>query len=140
MVVLRHIIEHFKDPGTVLKKVRAFLKEDGIVLIVVPNINCLGRYLFETDWAWVLPWHCSFFTPKSVRVMLENQGFETKEFYQEPSPLYYPGSFMRKFSNPIWRKIFGKSRVFSMIVFAPLAILGKLLSVGDNIIAIARVK
>lgn len=140
VVVLRHIIEHFADPAVVLQQVKGLLKEDGVVLLVVPNINCLGRYLFETDWAWILPWHCNFFTPQSLRRLLETEGYAEVAFYQTPSPLYFPGSFMRKFPAFIGNAILKKSKVFSMLAFAPLALIGSWFGQGDNLNILVRVK
>jgi SAM-dependent methyltransferase len=140
VVVLRHIIEHFADPGAVMRKIHAFLKADGVVLVVVPNIDCLGRYLFETNWAWLLPWHCNFFTPRSIRSLLTKEGFEMVDSYQTPSPLYYPGALMRRFPNPLVNTLMGRSRVLSMALCAPLAIGGKWLGVGDNLNVVARRK
>jgi 2-polyprenyl-3-methyl-5-hydroxy-6-metoxy-1,4-benzoquinol methylase len=131
VVVLRHIIEHFADPGTVLRKIRGFLKKDGLLLVVVPNINCFGRYMFETRWAWVLPWHCNFFTPGSLRRFLAEEGFETLEAYQTASPL---------FPNRLVRWFFGSNRVLAMVLCAPLALIGKWLGMGDNLNAVARVR
>lgn len=140
VVVLRHIIEHFADPGAVLRKIKGFLKKDGVVLIVVPNINCLGRYLFETKWAWVLPWHCNFFTPGSSRRILQTEGFEVIKSYQTPTPLYYPGSFIRALPNKLMKWVMGRNRIFAMALCAPLAIVGKWLGMGDNINLVARIE
>lgn len=139
VVVLRHIIEHFADPKAVLDKIRGFLKNDGVVLAVVPNINCLGRYLFETRWAWVLPWHCNFFAPQSTRRLLTGAHFKVVNLYQTPSPLYYPGALMKSFSNRFLKWLLGGNRVLAMMICAPLAFGGLVLGLGDNINALARV-
>ncbi|WP_155876612.1 class I SAM-dependent methyltransferase [Desulfuromonas sp. AOP6] len=140
VVVLRHIVEHFSAPGLVLRKIRGFLKDDGVVLVIVPNINCLGRYLFETKWAWVLPWHCNFFSPKSLQAFLNHEYFKVLEFYQTPTPLYYPGAIMRVFPHKIVKWVFGKNRVVAMMLCAPLAVAGKLMGMGDNLNLVAKVK
>ncbi len=140
VVVLRHIVEHFGDPGAVLRKIKGFLKKDGVVLVVVPNINCLGRYLFETRWAWVLPWHCNFFTPRSIHRFLTGEDFDIVAYYQTPSPLYYPGALVRTFPNRFVKWLLGNNRVVSMMLCAPLAIGGKWLGMGDNINVVARVR
>lgn len=137
VVVLRHIIEHFSDPGAMIGKIRSFLKPDGMLLVVVPNIDCLGRYLFETNWAWILPWHCNFFTPRSVRRLLTEQGFDVCAFYQTPTSLYFPGAIMRRFPNRMVKYLLGRNRVAAMTLCAPLAIAGKLLGMGDNLNLIA---
>jgi SAM-dependent methyltransferase len=140
VVVLRHIIEHFSEPRSVLHKIRGFLKKDGVVLVVVPNINCLGRYLFDTKWDWVLPWHCNFFTPASSLKLLQSEGFEILASYQTPSPLYFPGALLRTFPNTFVKWIMGRNRVISMALCAPLAVTGKWLGMGDNLNLIAKVE
>ena len=140
VIVLRHIIEHFADPAVVLQQVKGLLKEDGVVLLVVPNINCLGCYLFETDWAWVLPWHCNFFTPRSLRRLLETEGFTEITFYQTPSPLYFPASFMRRFPSFRGNALLRRSRVLSMLIFTPLALIGTWFGYGDNLNILVRGK
>lgn len=140
VVIMRHIIEHFSDPSGVLQQVRGVLKDDGLVLLVVPNINCLGRYLFETDWAWILPWHCNFFTPRSLRRILEQEGFLVVSCYQTPSPLFFPESFSRRFPNFFGNVFLSRNRVIAMLFFAPLALIGYFLGKGDNLNILARIR
>lgn len=139
-IMFRHIIEHFADPGEVVRKVKDVLKDDGFLFVIVPNINCLGRYLFGTKWSWVLPIHCNFFTPKSIRIFLENAGYDVLDCYQTPSPIYYPKSILRAFPNKTLKLFFSRYKAFSMLLFAPLAVLGSLLGFGDNLNVIARKK
>lgn len=140
VVVLRHIIEHFAEPGVVLDKIRGFLKKDGVMLIIVPNIECLGKHLFDTDWAWVLPWHCNFFSPLSIKTFLEKHGLASQILYQTASPLYYPGAFMRRFPRCWFNRLFRWNKVLAMFLFAPLALVGKWLGQGDNINIVVKVK
>ena len=137
VVVLRHIIEHFADPAAIIEKIRSFLKPDGLVLMVVPNIECLGRRLFETNWEWVLPWHCNFFNRSSAQRLLTEQGFDLVNSYQTASPLYYPGAIQRRFPNRLVKWLLGSNRVAAMALCAPLAIGGKWFGMGDNLNLIA---
>jgi 2-polyprenyl-3-methyl-5-hydroxy-6-metoxy-1,4-benzoquinol methylase/predicted RNA-binding Zn-ribbon protein involved in translation (DUF1610 family) len=140
VVVLRHIIEHFAEPAAIIDKIRSFLKPEGLILMVVPNIDCLGRRLFETNWEWVLPWHCNFFNPSSAQRLLTEQGFDLVNSYQTASPLYYPGAIQRRFPDRLVKWLLGSSRVVAMTLCAPLAIGGKLLDMGDNLNLIAAKK
>jgi len=137
LIVLRHIIEHFADPVAVLSQVRTFLKPEGIIFVVVPNIDCLGRYLFETRWEWVLPWHCNFFTPGSLRSMLTTNGFTPLDEYQTATSLYYPGALRRSFPFSLTDYLL-KKRVLAMGLCAPLALLGAAVGLGDNLNIMAR--
>ncbi len=138
VIVLRHIIEHLAEPDEIMEKVRALLTNNGIAVVIVPNINCLGRYIFDTNWTWVLPWHCNFFTPKSARVFMERFGFKVLSQYQTPSPLYLPDSLLRTVSNAALTKFIGRYKVIAMIASAPFAVLGAMFGLGDNLNVFAR--
>jgi 2-polyprenyl-3-methyl-5-hydroxy-6-metoxy-1,4-benzoquinol methylase len=138
--VLRHVIEHFWDPGAVLDKVRGALKKDGLVLVVVPNIDCLGRYLFGVDWEWVLPWHCNFFNRRSLETLLEKSGFEIIKTYRTASPFYYFESLARKVNSGFLQSINNQFKVASMLATSPVAMAGLALGLGDNLTVLARVK
>lgn len=141
VVTMRHVIEHFEDPHVVLEKVGSHLRDDGLLVVVVPNINCIGRYIFDVRWSWILPWHCNFFSPGSLSVLLERAGFEVVRGYQTPSPLWYPESFFRCFPRlTSVSRLFDKFRALSIMAFAPVVLLGYLTGFSDNITMIARVK
>jgi 2-polyprenyl-3-methyl-5-hydroxy-6-metoxy-1,4-benzoquinol methylase len=42
-IILGHVLEHVDNPVFVLKHVKQFLKEDGIILAAVPNANSIHR-------------------------------------------------------------------------------------------------
>lgn len=142
VVILRHLVEHFADPYGMLVKARSLLKPHGAVVIVVPNINCIGRYIFGTKWTWGIPYHCNFFSPKTLCHLLHRAGFDILKTYQTPSPLSYPESFLRLLSRSEWTttKIYNKLNSFSLLPFIPLVILGYLTRLSENITVIARVK
>jgi 2-polyprenyl-3-methyl-5-hydroxy-6-metoxy-1,4-benzoquinol methylase len=122
--ILRHVIEHFQDPGSVLKKIHGSLTNDGVVLVVVPNIDCIGRYLFGVDWEWVLPWHCNFFNKRSLETLLEESGFEIIKTYRTASPFYHFESLARKFDSKTLQAINNRFKVASMLATSPVAMLG----------------
>lgn len=133
VIILRHIIEHFAEPDIIMRKVRSLLCDNGVVVIIVPNINCLGRYLFGTKWTWVLPWHCNFFTPKSSSVFMERLGFKVLSQYQTPSPLYFPDSLLRTIGNTALTKFAARHAVAVKLLSAPVAVIGAMLGMGDNL-------
>jgi hypothetical protein len=90
---------------------------------------------FDADWTWVLPWHCNFFAPYSLEMLLKNCGYDVVKSYQTPSPLWYPESFARKF--PRLGKML-KLTPLSMLLFAPLVGFGYLSGNSDNLTMIAR--
>ena len=138
LVIMRHVIEHFSDPFNIILKAKELLTVNGLMLVVVPNINCLGRYIFGTKWTWVLPWHCAFFTPKACKHIFKRSGLTVLKLYQTPSPLYYPDSFARRFPYKLIVSIVSKYRILLILASSPLAIIGNAIGLGDNITILAK--
>lgn len=136
VIIMRHLFEHIEDPVAMLKKIKKFLKPNGILLIVIPNIACIGRYVFRENWEWVLPWHLHFYTPKTLSRLLTKTGFIKIEIYQTPSPLWYP--------HTLNKAIFGSNPKFkfphSMALFLslPIVLLGWIFNLNDNMTLIFR--
>ena len=135
LIVIRHVVEHIEDPKAILRGFVSRLNPHGLLLIVVPNIDCIGRKIFEADWTWVLPWHCNFFNPRSLKMLLEECGYKITKSWQTPSPLWYPDSLARKFP-----RIGGFLKISSltMLLFAPLVGLGLISKHSDNLTMIAK--
>lgn len=138
VVLMRHSLEHFENPYGALCKINSLLNDSGVVLLVVPNIDCLGRRLFGIDWEWVLPWHCNFFNPESLRAILECAGFEDDFLFQTPSPLYVLDSLGRKLNTGFFTHLRERYPVTSMTLSAPFALAGNVMRMGDNVTAVAR--
>jgi SAM-dependent methyltransferase len=140
VIVMRHVLEHFAEPFDVLQKVTSHLKPGGLLVVIVPNINCIGRYLFGTRWTWVLPWHCNFFTPKSLPGILKRAGLSVETRYQTPSPLWYPESLLSLLpaKAQLIRKAYARLSALMFLPFAPLLLVGHLLRMSDNLTVMAR--
>lgn len=140
VITLRHLLEHIADPAQVLRKIRTLLKEDGVLLITVPNIRCMGRMIFQENWEWILPWHLHFYHPQTLPRLLRNANFEPVRMYQMPSPLWYSHALINTLGPRSraagWvRKI---PRPVSMTLFSPLILLGLVLGMNDNLTVISR--
>jgi O-antigen biosynthesis protein len=86
-IILADIMEHLKDPETLLRSLKSYLKPRGIMVISVPNIlfiinrvNILiGRFEY-TDKGIMDRTHLRFFTCRSLRKMLSDNDFEILNF------------------------------------------------------------
>lgn len=68
-VVLRHVLEHLRDPRAFLRRLADYGMAHAYV--VVPNVDCLERRLLGTYWyAWDPPRHLWHFDAGSLRTML----------------------------------------------------------------------
>jgi 2-polyprenyl-3-methyl-5-hydroxy-6-metoxy-1,4-benzoquinol methylase len=79
-VLLSHVLEHTISPSAALANARSLLKDDGVLIIEVPNNEALGFKLFAQLWPWTdVPRHIHFFTGPSLRKLLETEGFRISE-------------------------------------------------------------
>jgi len=142
VVIMRHVLEHLPDPFAALEKARKSLRQGGLLVIIVPNIDCIGRYLFESKWPWVLPSHCIFFNPRALRMLAVRAGFDPVQSYQTPSPLWYPESFLRLVpgTERLRSSFYDKLNFLALIPFTPLVGLGYLTGLSDNLTLIAQKK
>jgi 2-polyprenyl-3-methyl-5-hydroxy-6-metoxy-1,4-benzoquinol methylase len=138
VILLRHIVEHFEDPVKMLKMLKSLLNTKGVIVMVVPNINCLGRYIFDTSWEWGLPYHCNFFNPKTLNKLSKESGLKVLKSYQTISPLFYPGSLFKMLPNNIRFK-YNNLKTYSLLPFSPFILLGYIFGLSENITSISQI-
>jgi hypothetical protein len=70
-------LEHLPDPLSSLQKVKALLKEEGLLFVEVPNYYALnGFYSFKTRGKYIpSPNHLFVYSPKTLRSFLRKAGF-----------------------------------------------------------------
>jgi SAM-dependent methyltransferase len=76
----RHVLEHLPNPSRLLQDVHASLQNNpaGILYIEVPN----ALWTLEQGGIWdVIYEHCSYFTPSSLRRLMEECGFDVLRMY-----------------------------------------------------------
>lgn len=79
-ITLNHVIEHVLDPVGLLKECRRVLKPGGELIVVTPNINSLGQYVFGKYWrGYEVPRHFFLFLPKTLKACAEQSGLIVKE-------------------------------------------------------------
>jgi 2-polyprenyl-3-methyl-5-hydroxy-6-metoxy-1,4-benzoquinol methylase len=87
------VIEHVHEPRQVLKEVRRVLKDSGSLVISVPNFACWERRVFRTFWyALGLPIHLQQFTPRTLRALLHECGFDQVQIIHQRNLLNVVGS------------------------------------------------
>jgi SAM-dependent methyltransferase len=77
-----NVLEHVKQPMTLLTEMTERLKPAGLLLLTTPNPSCIHRRLKGlTKWNMVCPpHHINLFTRASLQEMLTRLGFETLEY------------------------------------------------------------
>jgi len=83
-IIFADILEHLKDPWSVLKKCERFLDHNGVIIASVPNIrhhNTIINLVFKGYWPYRErgihdKTHLRFFTLKNIKEMFRNVGLK----------------------------------------------------------------
>jgi trans-aconitate methyltransferase len=76
------VLEHLHKPANVLAKLRGMVNSDGYLVALVPDSQSLAKYLFkERCYDLQLPTHLFHFTPKTLKVMLEQSGWDLERVF-----------------------------------------------------------
>ena len=95
-IVFGDVLEHLSNPETALDKVKGLLKEDGFVIVSLPNIALwrirldllFGRFDY-TDRGVLDNTHLRFFTLKSAKELLQASGYAYEQLcYRFDIPFY----------------------------------------------------
>lgn len=77
IVIMSCYLEHEARPLEVLRRTRAVVKEDGVVLVKVPNFNSVNRICRGRRWCgFRFPDHVNYFTPATLRILAEQAGYD----------------------------------------------------------------
>jgi 2-polyprenyl-3-methyl-5-hydroxy-6-metoxy-1,4-benzoquinol methylase len=82
VVLFADVLEHLKEPADVLRRIRPFVSEDGVVIASIPNIAhasvrlaLLGGEFRYRDWGLLDDTHLRFFTRASIQDLFEETGY-----------------------------------------------------------------
>jgi 2-polyprenyl-3-methyl-5-hydroxy-6-metoxy-1,4-benzoquinol methylase len=84
-ILFMDVLEHLRDPSSILKRLRPFLKTDGTVIISIPNIAnqsirfslLFGRWNYA-EYGILDRTHLRFFTRKTAITLVTEAGFAIK--------------------------------------------------------------
>lgn len=84
---MRSYLEHEVQPREVLTEISRTLAPGGIAVIKVPNYSAIMRPIMGLEWSgFRFPDHVNYFTPKSLRRMVEGVGLTARCF----GPTWHP--------------------------------------------------
>lgn len=76
IITMWHSLEHTPNPHTALDRAKSWLKQDGILVIDVPNYEGTDARRIWQEWdGWSLPYHYWHFTFKSLKKLLSQHEF-----------------------------------------------------------------
>ncbi len=77
VVTLWDVLEHVPDPMKVLQECNRILRPGGFLVVNYPDIGSSIAKLMRRKWVFILTVHLFYFTPTTVRRMLDVAGFDT---------------------------------------------------------------
>ncbi len=104
VITMWHALEHTADPNIYLHKARQWLKDDGILVVDVPNYAGHDAAKTWNHWlGWQLPYHLYHFTDESLTALLRKHGFAVirhkhflSEYVKQELEKHYMPSFIAR--------------------------------------------
>lgn len=77
LIIFTEAIEHINDINSFLKSARNLLNSGGLIYFTTPNFSSFESRLMKENWGMIMPpEHLSYFTPKTLKFALSNNGFK----------------------------------------------------------------
>jgi SAM-dependent methyltransferase len=103
LLVLRHVVEHVRDPFAVLHALRALLAPDGVIYVATPDARSLAAHAFGCYWhGWDPPRHVSVMPSGAVRTLLRRAGLEVLWERWDWAPQMWTGSLQHRLGAGRW--------------------------------------
>jgi 2-polyprenyl-3-methyl-5-hydroxy-6-metoxy-1,4-benzoquinol methylase len=95
-ITMWHVLEHVHDLSAYIQQLKKILKENGRLLIAVPNYTSLDAEIYGEYWAaYDVPRHLYHFSPRSVQVLMEKHGLKVIQY----KPMWYDSFYISLLSS-----------------------------------------
>jgi 2-polyprenyl-3-methyl-5-hydroxy-6-metoxy-1,4-benzoquinol methylase len=95
-ITLWHVLEHVHDLSAYMIQLKALLKEEGKLIIAVPNYTSLDAAIYKEHWAaYDVPRHLYHFSPQSMQVLMEKNGLRLIGY----KPMWYDSFYISMLSS-----------------------------------------
>lgn len=134
IIIMRHSLEHMYDPKKEIEIAYNILKYDGILMIEVPNIDCLESKLFRKYWFQIdAPRHLYHFNKKTISRLLKDAHFDIVDITQLAIPFSTVSQSINYMTGFKFKKFFQMS--LGNLLFYPISILeANILHQGPSIL------
>jgi len=100
VVSMWHVLEHVSNLSERMKQLSAIVKDDGIVVIALPNRNSYDALYYEKFWAaYDVPRHLYHFTPENVELLFSRYGFKLLSKVPMKFDSYYVSMLSEKYKT-----------------------------------------
>lgn len=100
LCLIHHTLSHLPNPLGTLKEVFRILKDEGVLLVVIPNFLQRGQKTVEKNWGELIRGkHLYLFSPETAQEMIVKAGFEV--FSVDTSQSLITGEQIEKLNIPL---------------------------------------
>ncbi len=100
VVTMWHVLEHVHQLKEYVNQIFNILKKDGTFVVAVPNCESVDAEKYDAFWAaWDVPRHLYHFSPSSMKLLMENAGFELISKKLMPFDSFYVSMLSEKYKN-----------------------------------------
>ena len=99
-ITMWHVLEHVPTLNKDLEKTQSLLKDDGLLVIAVPNIESYDAKYYGTAWAALdVPRHLYHFSKKSLVETVSKHGFQLLQLKNMPLDSFYVSLLSEKYTS-----------------------------------------
>ena len=99
-VTMWHVLEHVHALNDNMVRIKSILKDDGLLVIAVPNYTSRDAGKYGEYWAaYDVPRHLWHFSPEAMRHLLDRHGFRLSGLKSMPFDPFYVSLLSEKYKN-----------------------------------------
>jgi 2-polyprenyl-3-methyl-5-hydroxy-6-metoxy-1,4-benzoquinol methylase len=96
VITLWHVLEHVHDLHGHIQQLRSLLRDEGTIIIAVPNYTSKDASVYQEFWAaYDVPRHLYHFSPQSMKILMDKHGLKIKEH----KPMWYDSFYISLLSS-----------------------------------------
>lgn len=100
IITMWHVLEHVHNPAERLQTIKSIIKENGVLIIAVPNPESWDAKKYKEYWAaYDVPRHLFHFNINSMKIMLERNGYELMKILPMKFDAYYVSFLSEKLKS-----------------------------------------
>ncbi|MDO5570203.1 MAG: class I SAM-dependent methyltransferase [Bacteroidales bacterium] len=90
VITLWHVMEHLQDLKGTFEKLRSLLKDDGTLIVAVPNSESFDAEYYKENWAaYDVPRHLWHFNATTLGILSKREEFKIEKFGPMPLDAFY---------------------------------------------------
>ena len=110
VITLWHVLEHVPGLNERVQKIKELLKDDGLLVVAVPNRNSHDAAYYREFWAaYDVPRHLWHFRPQDIRQLMEKHGMKVERVLPMKYDSYYVSMLSEKYRS-------GKNRLVAAVL------------------------